>query len=267
MKVSILAYIYNPDEVVFRKAIESILGQTLVDFELLFLDDASDPYVKDIIFAYKDERIKYIRSEDFTSYDSLIDLAQGEYLAIMEQGSISMPQRLEKQANILDADISLGVVGSFIECGSGNIAEVYAYHEDIVGDLFVKNSMLYPSVMIRKSVLEYVEANDLSHPYKLWCGLVDKTKFANIAEVLVMCQKCEDKYFAIDNEAALKLRADYTGLWEKAQILRVSREEKIKLFDLIPLITIRQRHYVKDVYLFNTLKLMTIKKKFKMKKK
>ena len=42
------------------KTLESVLGQTFSDFEILVMDDGSNDNTKDLITQYSDSRIKYL---------------------------------------------------------------------------------------------------------------------------------------------------------------------------------------------------------------
>lgn len=108
MKVSVLVPLYKTQESHLRAAIDSILNQTFGDFELLLLDDSpAGEDLAGIVHSYQDSRIRYVRNEInlgiSASRNKLFDLAQGEYLAIMDHDDISLPQRLEKQVAYLDA--------------------------------------------------------------------------------------------------------------------------------------------------------------------
>ena len=47
-----------------RESIDSILGQTYTDFELIIVNDASPEDVDSIVNSYNDKRIQYYKNED-----------------------------------------------------------------------------------------------------------------------------------------------------------------------------------------------------------
>ena len=105
-KVSVLMAVYNTKEQYLREAIESVLAQTFKDFEFILLDDASsDINVKKTIESYSDKRIKYLCNEVnlgiADTRNKLIDLANGEYLAVMDHDDVSLPMRLQKEVDYL----------------------------------------------------------------------------------------------------------------------------------------------------------------------
>ena len=63
-KVSVLTPIYNTEPEHLRQAIESILNQTFTDFEFIILNDSPwNTEIEDIVLAYKDARIKYVKND------------------------------------------------------------------------------------------------------------------------------------------------------------------------------------------------------------
>ena len=57
--VSVLIPVYNSEKFI-GKTIDSVLGQTFKDFEVLLLDDGSADKSSEIIKSYTDDRVKYI---------------------------------------------------------------------------------------------------------------------------------------------------------------------------------------------------------------
>ena len=101
-RVSVLLPVYNTRPEHLREAIDSILAQTFADFELLILNDCStNADVEEVVKSYTDPRIVYAVNERnlgiSPSRNRLLDMAQGEYLAVMDHDDISLPERFEKQ--------------------------------------------------------------------------------------------------------------------------------------------------------------------------
>lgn len=88
------------------EAVQSILGQTFGDLELLIADDASTDGTLDILQGFTDSRITLIRHEapagSAETRNELFARARGEYIALMDADDISLPERLEKQLHHLD---------------------------------------------------------------------------------------------------------------------------------------------------------------------
>ena len=136
-KVSVLMPIYKTKEEYLREAIESILNQSFTDFEFLILDDCPENSREEIVKSYSDGRIKYLKNEKnlgiTPSRNKLIEMAKGEYLAVMDHDDISLPARFEKQVQYLDEHQYIGVCGCWREDFPQK--EVFEFPED---DLEIK---------------------------------------------------------------------------------------------------------------------------------
>ena len=189
-KVSVLMPVYKTDENYLREAIESILSQTFEDFEFLILDDCPEDDREEIIKSYKDKRIKYYKNEKnlgiTPSRNKLIDMAQGEYLAVFDHDDISLPERLGKQVVYLDEHPECGVVGCKTQrMSNGKQSKNPTNDHEIKLALMRTCALTHPCSMIRKSVLTenqiyYEEAFSPSEDYALWGRLIPHTKFHNL---------------------------------------------------------------------------------------
>ncbi|MBP5724119.1 MAG: glycosyltransferase [Bacteroidales bacterium] len=82
MKLSIIIPTYNSSKIIGR-ALDSIVNQTMQDFEVLVMDGASTDNTGEIVASYNDERIKFYSEPDKGIYDAMtkgITKAQGESL-------------------------------------------------------------------------------------------------------------------------------------------------------------------------------------------
>lgn len=236
-KVSIVMPVYNTPEEYLREAIESILNQTFTDFEFLIINDGSTNNAEDIIFSYKDKRIKYIKNEQnlglIKTLNKGLDLASSEYIARMDADDISLPQRLEKQVKFLDENPEIGVLGTWYEWfPKRRVMESFTESKDIKECLLLMNNSIgHPTVMLRKSAadkFEYDENALYVEDYALWLSLIDKVEFANLPEVLLKyrrhsgsicknnkikqnlnCQKtmfeAQGKYFEVESKSVLNI--------------------------------------------------------------
>lgn len=194
-KVSVCLSVYKTKPEYLKECISSILNQTFKDFEFLIADDCpEDKTCEDIIKSYADERIIYMRNAQNLgisgSRNSLLNMARGEYIAVMDHDDISLPERLREEAAYLDDHPECGVVSCWYERFPDIKIKKKPQNSRQI-EKALKNScpMLHPAAMIRKSVLEenhlqyeteYTPAED----YALWCRLCGKTKFHNIQKVL-----------------------------------------------------------------------------------
>ncbi len=91
-------------------AINAILAQTFVDFELIISDCASTDRTEVICQSYaaRDPRIRYVRNPvpmgAAGSYNRLVDLARGEYFKWVAHDDLIEPDYLEQCVAALDSD-------------------------------------------------------------------------------------------------------------------------------------------------------------------
>ena len=103
--VSVVMATYNRAKLL-PQAIESILNQTMRHFELIIVDDGSTDETQNIINKYRkqDERIVVIKQHNSgpsAARNEGLKLAQGKYIAMMDDDDVSLPKRFEKQAAFL----------------------------------------------------------------------------------------------------------------------------------------------------------------------
>lgn len=120
-KVSILIATHNRSQFISR-AIESVLAQTLKDWELIIADDGSTDSTEEACQSWeeKDKRIRYFRGPHFGRIAKISNLglkqAKGEYVAILDDDDWWIDSRkLEKQVKFLDEN------KEYVGCGGGFI--------------------------------------------------------------------------------------------------------------------------------------------------
>lgn len=216
-KVTVLMPVYNGEKYL-AEAITSILTQTYVNFELLIINDGSRDRSVEIIHSYEDPRIRLIHNEQnlglVTTLNKGMDLAQGEYIARMDQDDISMPNRLAKQLFYLEQYPDVGMCGTWIQVfGIGNYVEKYPTdHASIKASLLFYNALAHPTVMMRKKMfdrfnlrydIDYLHAED----YELWQRCSNCFEIVNLGEVLLKYRTSTTSYcrvFTVEQNATLR---------------------------------------------------------------
>jgi len=111
--VSVIMPAYNVAAYV-HEAIESALGQTFCDFELLIVDDGSTDATATIAahYAARDRRVNLLRQPNggiSSARNNALRCARGEFIALLDSDDRWEPQFLEAQVDILrnrpDTDI------------------------------------------------------------------------------------------------------------------------------------------------------------------
>lgn len=99
-----------------RECIVSILSQTFVDFELIIVDDNSPQNLDEIVFQFKDERIRYYKNEKgFGGYhvvgnwNKCLEYARGEYIICMGDDDKLLPNCLSDYAELIEKHPDLDI--------------------------------------------------------------------------------------------------------------------------------------------------------------
>ena len=253
-RISVLMPVYNTRPEHLREAINSILAQTFTDFEFLILNDCStDPAVEEVVKSYDDPRIIYAVNEHNLGIsgarNKLLEMAKGEYLAVMDHDDFSFPDRLEKEAAFLDAHPEVGIVGSLVEnMADGEVKPRPASDVEIKKMLMIHCNLAHSSCMLRRSVLEehHIRYEALFSPaedYALFARLMPVTQFAILQEPLFRYRAWAGNTShrkAKSMEAAAQgihafMRRDNPEIWAMARIYLVERR-RYRLFG-IPVIT------------------------------
>src|ERR687887_2921944 len=80
-----------------REALDSVLAQTLTDFELVVVDDGSEDETPAILEAVGDERLRVLRQERLglvAALNRAVAEARAPLLARMDAHDVSLPERL-----------------------------------------------------------------------------------------------------------------------------------------------------------------------------
>jgi len=106
-QVSIGMPVYNGERFM-RQAIDSVLGQTFADFELIISDNASTDDTEKICRAYarRDPRIRYFRNETnigaARNFNRVFRLSSGEYYKLANADDACAPDLVASCAGVLD---------------------------------------------------------------------------------------------------------------------------------------------------------------------
>ena len=190
--------VYNGEKYL-NQAIESILKQSLADFELLVINDGSTDKTFEILDKYQkqDSRVKIIHQEKnfglTKSLNKAIRLAQGKYLARIDADDLAYSSRFEKQADFLEKHSKIALVGSQADIinEEGKIIGKLRYptnDQEIRKQLIKHNPFGHSLVMFRREILkktgDYNEDFICAQDYDLWMKISKHTKLANISETL-----------------------------------------------------------------------------------
>ena len=196
-KVTVFIPVYNCERYV-GAAIDSILAQTFSDYELLLIDDGSTDRSLDIMQAYTDPRVRVACNERNLGIPRTgnigLQLARGEYIALLDNDDVAHPKRLEKQVAFLGRHPDYAQIGSWERAMDEHgqvlkkIKRRPATPEDVHVQLLFQCSLGNPTIMARTAILrdygyhtDYPSCQD----YELYVRLAKRYKLGNLPEVLV----------------------------------------------------------------------------------
>ena len=151
-----------------REALDSVMAQTFLDWEVILWDDCSTDSSSRIVAEHQDFRIRYFLSSEETplgeARNRAIRQAKGEWLAFLDQDDVWLPRKLQQQMAL--ADDRTGIIyGRAIQFYPNGEERDYDYaHEfqplpegDIFTQLFTDGCFIaMSSAVIRRSAVEEV---------------------------------------------------------------------------------------------------------------
>lgn len=190
--------VLDPHPEHFRRAVVSVLEQSMADWELIIVEDPSATSGRDLLASIRDNRVRHVCNPERTSFAAQLNqglhLARARWVARFDADDLCLPERLEQQLNYLAAHPEVEVLGSRIEMidKRGNSLGFRNYpldHDEIVGALPRFNPLAHPSVMFdREKMIEAggYTADMYSADYDLWSRLAQSgARFANHPGALV----------------------------------------------------------------------------------
>lgn len=183
-KVTIGIPFYNNQEYL-ALAIESVINQSFVDWELILVDDGSSDSSLEIAkrFERKDSRIRVISDGENKKLpyrlNQIIDESRGEYIARMDADDLIHPNRLEVQMRFLEKNAQYDLVTTGV-VSIDNSNKVYGYRhvKDIYTDFNVVRRaypIIHASVLAKKEWYKrnkYDESYSRSQDFELWCRTI-----------------------------------------------------------------------------------------------
>jgi glycosyltransferase involved in cell wall biosynthesis len=191
-QVSVLVPVYNGDEFL-AEAIDSVLAQTLHDFELIVVDDGSTDGTQQILreIEERDERLRvflrphlgYVRQLNFG-----LDRCRGEFVARMDADDVAYPDRFQVQIDYLRQHPEVLVVGGAYDLTDAR-GRMLRRHWPPSDDATLQEMCLsgqtpigHPTAMIRRQAMidvgGYDESLETAEDIDLWLRLGEKGKLA-----------------------------------------------------------------------------------------
>ena len=196
--VSIIIPAYNAEKTI-RETIESVLNQTITDFELIVIDDGSQDSTLDIASSIQDHRIKvssYPNAGPNHSRNRGFAQATGDYVSFLDADDLWTQDKLEAQMKALQANPEASVAyswtnwmneaGQFIRRGSYVSVSGNVYAKLLLVDFIESGS----NPLIRKQALVEVGGFDESllaaQDWDMWLRLAARYHFVAVPSAQVL---------------------------------------------------------------------------------
>jgi GT2 family glycosyltransferase len=116
-RLSYIVLSYNYQDYI-RTTLTSILHQTMQDFEIVVIDDASTDASVEVIRSYNDPRIRLFVNDHNVggagSYNRAVEAARGEWLVNLDADDWIAPEKSERQLAFAAADPGLDIIGTYL---------------------------------------------------------------------------------------------------------------------------------------------------------
>lgn len=227
------------------RTIDSVLDQTLQDFELIVVDDASSDDTDEVLARYADDpRVTYIRNEVnrglFANFNYAASLARGRHLKFLCADDWLAPEFLERTAALLESDDRLGMVTNSHVLTSADeepLTIEYAPFDDrafVPRQEAVDQLILwhYPvgrptNVLIRRSVFEEVGGFDGNFAptgdLQLWLRVLEGHDLGSVRAPLCFVRSHDTKTHAFANDPTAMVFTVWRDAAERGSLVDAPR--------------------------------------------
>ena len=214
-KVSVIIPAYNKAELTV-KTVESVLGQTYNNIEIVVVDDGSTDDTRQSLLPYS-HKIKYIYKENggaCRARNMGIRSATGEYVALLDCDDIYLPKKIEKCVDYLERKLDIGFVytpACFIDANGARIKRYPRFARRSSGyiarKLLRKNFICNSTVVVRRGCFKkagyFDESIFTSADWDMWLRLSEYYKAGYIDEPLTL-YRSSDSYILNNLERTKK---------------------------------------------------------------
>lgn len=175
-------------------SVESLLGQTLQDFEIFIIDDGSTDNSREIIERYRaNEKVTIIYQQNKglnVTNNIAMRAASGKYLMRLDADDFLEPEALEVMAGILDSDSELGLVFPdyyYVDADGNRTGEEKRHdfdHEVSLYDQPAHGACTMIRLEFLKNLGGYNESFTCQDGYDLWIKFITHHKVTNVSRPL-----------------------------------------------------------------------------------
>ncbi len=179
-------------------AVESVLEQTYDDFEVVIVDDHSPTPAKDVLerVGIEDAKVRVHRHEENRGANGArntgIKVAEGEYLAFLDDDDEWLETKLEKQVKTLERNQAVAVYTGIEQVRNKTVAAVKRSERsgDVTRELLCRNFIgTFSCIMVTKQITNEVGLLDTKLPswqdWDFYLRLSEAGSVASVTEPLV----------------------------------------------------------------------------------
>jgi glycosyltransferase involved in cell wall biosynthesis len=222
--ISVILPVFNAVDYV-SESIESILQQTLGDFELILIDDGSTDDSLRVLenYASRDPRIILVSRPNkglIASLNEGVQIARGSWIARMDADDISHPERFQSQLDhimLTGADICGSFIELFDDYGWNRKKQYFQHSNELMIETMFGTPIAHGSVFLKSNILkefpyraEFIQAED----YDLWARCIIAGKqIVNVPKFLYKYRahrnQVSNVYRTIQQDTASKVQDYY----------------------------------------------------------
>jgi glycosyltransferase involved in cell wall biosynthesis len=244
--VTVIIPTYNRAPLIGR-AVSSVRAQTLTDFDVVVIDDASDDDTAQVLAEIADPRLGVrrldIRSGPGAARNAALTDLDCRYAAFLDSDDVMAPERLARQIEVLTAEPELVVLGSDHYRASENGESVETIHTgnrrpfDFAWNALFNLPCHFPTVTVRADPLRagarFRDNRTFAEDAWFVGDLLAHGRGRNLAESLTTCHDSAGQY---SRRFAVEIRASLDAYCQ-AQLARLG-------FDLPVTVSAALRRYV-----------------------
>jgi glycosyltransferase involved in cell wall biosynthesis len=194
-KVAVVVPTYNCAQYLTR-ALASVAAQTYQDFQLFVIDDGSTDNTEEIVTRFRCVFEKQQHAGQAAARNRGISISSSRYVAFLDADDAWLPQKLERQIELLERRPEVGLV--CCDCANGGSEALAGSHieartvpQDHVFEHLAQDCFIFtPTVVVRRECLEgfgsFNEALTVSEDFNLWLKIASRWKVGYIPERLAV---------------------------------------------------------------------------------
>ncbi len=209
--VSVVMIAFNAEKFI-KEAIDSILGQTYKQLELIIVNDGSTDNTASVINTYKDARIKFINRKKNMgiaySRQEGIDKCTGEFFCFADADDIAVPDRLEFCVNYLKNHDCIAVCGQLQEMTyDGKLlnrySNIYYNHKYLKARMMYVNAISNCAVCARMKIIKKVPIRKellYGEDYRFWYDVMNLGKFVQVNKIMYLYRQHSDSITSVSGD-------------------------------------------------------------------